>query len=265
MTDVAMRIADPATLLAGKVAIVTGAGSGIGRASARILAVHGATVIASDLNETAAAETARLITGAGGIAGAMKTDVSRDGELEELVAHAIRTFGQLDILHSHAGIQVEGTLEQVDPAGMDASWQINVRSHFMAARLAVPHMKRQGGGSIVITASNSGVLYDREMIAYATSKHAVVSMTRQIALDYARFNIRVNALCPGWVDTPFNAPFMKQMGGRGALETYVREKIPMGRWANTSEIAEALLFLASDRSSFMTGQALVVDGGECLG
>jgi NAD(P)-dependent dehydrogenase (short-subunit alcohol dehydrogenase family) len=103
------------------------------------------------------------------------------------------------------------------------------------------------------------------MIAYATSKHAVVSMTRQIALDYARFNIRVNALCPGWVDTPFNAPFMKQMGGRGALEAYVRDKIPMGRWANTSEIAEALLFLASDRSSFMTGQALVVDGGECLG
>jgi NAD(P)-dependent dehydrogenase (short-subunit alcohol dehydrogenase family) len=264
MTDVAWRIPDPATLLAGKVAIVTGAGSGIGRASANILAAHGARVIASDLEDSAAEETAGLITGTGKVATAMKTDVSRDGDLEQLVARAIETWGRLDILHSHAGIQVEGTLEQVEPAGMDASWRMNVRAHFMAARLAVPHMKRQGGGSIVITASNSGVLYDREMIAYATSKHAVVAMTRQIALDYARFNIRVNALCPGWVDTPFNAPFMKQMGGRDALESYVHQKIPMGRWASTAEIAEALLFLASDRSSFMTGQALVVDGGECL-
>jgi NAD(P)-dependent dehydrogenase (short-subunit alcohol dehydrogenase family) len=142
---------------------------------------------------------------------------------------------------------------------------MNVRAHFKAARLVVPHMRRQSGGSIVITASNSGVLYDREMIAYATSKHAVVAMARQIALDYARHNIRVNALCPGWVDTPFNALFMKQIGGRDALEAYVREKIPMGRWAAAEEIAEAALFLASDRSSFRTGQALVVDGGECFG
>lgn len=252
-------------LLTGKVAVVTGAGSGIGRVSAGILAAHGARIIASDLNETAAGETARMIVDSGGAAIAMKADVASDAELERLIAHTIEACGRLDILHSHAGIQVEGTLEQVDPKGMDASWQLNVRAHFMAARLAVPHMKRQGGGSIVITSSNSGVQYDREMIAYATSKHAVVAMTRQIALDYARFNIRVNALCPGWVDTPFNAPFMKQMGGCQALEDYVREKTPMGRWASTAEIGEALLFLASDRSSFMTGQALVVDGGECLG
>ena len=102
------------------------------------------------------------------------------------------------------------------------------------------------------------------MIAYATSKHAAVALARQMALDYARYNVRVNALCPGWVDTPFNEPFMRQMGGRDALEEYVRTQIPMGRWASAEEIAEALLFLASDRSSFMTGQALVVDGGECL-
>ncbi|TIO63615.1 MAG: SDR family oxidoreductase, partial [Mesorhizobium sp.] len=115
------------------------------------------------------------------------------------------------------------------------------------------------------TASNSGVFYDREMIAYATSKHAVVAMTRQMSLDYAKHNVRINALCPGWVDTPFNEPFITQMGGRNAIENYVRTKIPMGRWASAQEIAEAILFLVSDRSSFMTGQALVVDGGESIG
>jgi NAD(P)-dependent dehydrogenase (short-subunit alcohol dehydrogenase family) len=109
------------------------------------------------------------------------------------------------------------------------------------------------------------VFYDREMIAYATSKHAVVAMTRQMSLDYARHNVRINALCPGWVDTPFNEPFIAQMGGREAIERYVRTKIPMGRWASADEIAEAILFLVSDRSSFMTGQALVVDGGESIG
>ena len=251
-------------ILKDRVAIVTGAGSGIGRASAEILGREGAVVIVADIDADKAAETVYGIEMLGGRAEAFGLDVSDEAQLEALVATCIDAFGRLDILHSHVGLQVEGTLEQVDPDGMDASWRLNVRQHFRLARLAVPHMKSQGKGSIIITASNSGVLYDREMIAYATTKHAVVAMTKQIALDYARHNIRVNALCPGWVDTPFNEPFMKQMGGREALETYVREKIPMGRWASAEEIAEAVLFLASDRSSFITGQALVIDGGECI-
>lgn len=252
-------------VLEGKIAIVTGAGSGIGRASAEICCRNGATVLVADRDISKAEETVQTIISNGGQAQAISVDVSDDSQLDILVERCIAMFGGLDIIHSHVGIQVEGTLEQTDTKGMDLSWNLNVRQHFYLAQLAVPHMRARGGGSIIITASNSGVFYDREMVAYATTKHAVVAMAKQIALDYARFNIRVNALCPGWVDTPFNEPFMRQMGGREALEKYVREKIPMGRWASVEEIAEALLFLASDRSSFMTGHALVIDGGECLG
>ena len=122
--------------------------------------------------------------------------------------------GRLDILHSHAGIQVPGRLTDIGPEGMDASWRLNVRAHFIAARAAMPQMQRQRKGSIIITASNSGVQYDRGMIAYCTTKHAVIAMTRQIAVDYARFGVRCNALCPGFVDTPltrqntFPMPFL---------------------------------------------------------
>jgi NAD(P)-dependent dehydrogenase (short-subunit alcohol dehydrogenase family) len=252
-------------ILKGKVAIVTGAGSGIGRASAEILGREGASVLVSDRDGDKVKETADAIGRTGGRAFGITTDVSDDRQLASLITTCMEQFGRLDILHSHVGVQVEGSLEQADVGGMDRSWKLNVRQHFLLAQDAVPHMKVQGGGSIVITASNSGIFYDREMIAYATTKHAVVAMTKQIALDYARHNIRVNALCPGWVDTPFNEPFMRQMGGRAALERYVSEKIPMGRFATAEEIAESVLFLASDRSAFMTGQALVVDGGETLG
>jgi NAD(P)-dependent dehydrogenase (short-subunit alcohol dehydrogenase family) len=251
-------------ILSGRAAIVTGAGSGIGRASAEILAREGAAVVVADRDAERAVATRDAIVGGGGRAVAVEADVADDAHLDRPVDACLAAYGRIDVLHSHVGIQVEGTLEEVDPDGMDASWRLNVRQHFRLVRLAMPHMRAAGRGSIIVTSSNSGVLYDREMIAYATTKHAVVAMTRQIALDYARHNVRVNALCPGWVDTPFNEPFMRQMGGRAALETYVRTKIPMGRWASVEEIAEAVLFLASDRSSFMTGQALVLDGGECL-
>ncbi len=251
-------------ILKEQVAIVTAAGSGIGRAGACILGRHGATVLVSDRDEETAAETAGLIVEDGGRAEAVALDVLDDAAVARLIDRTAERYGRIDIVHSHAGIQIEGTLEEVRPGGMDDSWRLNVRSHFILARHAVPHMKRRGSGSIVITSSNSGVLFDRGMIAYATSKHAAVAMVRQMALDYARFNVRVNALCPGWVDTAFNEPFMRQMGGRSELERYVAEQIPMGRWASVDEIAEGILFLASNRSSFMTGQALVIDGGESI-
>lgn len=252
-------------ILENRIAIVTGSGSGIGRAGALAMAREGAVVIIADRDGKAGEATAGLIRAEGGRAEAVATDVADDAAVERLIHGALARHGRIDILHNHAGIQVGGPLTEVSLEGLDASWRINVRAHFHATRLVMPAMIKAGGGVILNTASNSGVFYDREMIAYATSKHAVVAMTRQMALDYARHKVRVNALCPGWVDTPFNEPFIGQMGGRAAIEAYVRDKIPMGRWATADEIAEAILFLVSDRSSFMTGQALVVDGGESIG
>jgi NAD(P)-dependent dehydrogenase (short-subunit alcohol dehydrogenase family) len=249
--------------LDGRVAFLTGAGSGIGRAGALALARAGAIVTVTDLDGARAQSVADEIRATGGRAEAMALDAADDAAVTAAIT-AVAARGRLDILHSHAGIQVPGRLTEIDASAMDASWRLNVRAHFIAARAAMPQMQRQRKGSIIITASNSGVQYDRGMIAYCTTKHAVIAMTRQIAVDYAADNIRCNALCPGFVDTPFNLGFETQMGGRDALETYVSHSIPMGRWASVQEIAASIVYLASDQSGFMTGHALVVDGGECL-
>lgn len=251
-------------LLQGKVALVTGAGSGIGRSGAMAMARHGAQVIVTDLDPNRAAQVVEELGAEGVQATAAGLDVTDDAAVKASIDQAVETYGRLDVLHSHAGYQVEGNLEQVPLEGMDMSWRLNVRAHFVAARSAVGHMRAQGGGSIIITSSNSGVQYDREMIAYATTKHAVVAMARQMAADYAKHNIRCNTLCPGFIDTPFNAGFEKQMGGRNELESYVARTIPMGRWGTTDEMADSILFLASDMSTFMTGHALVIDGGESI-
>jgi NAD(P)-dependent dehydrogenase (short-subunit alcohol dehydrogenase family) len=251
-------------ILENRVAIVTGAGSGIGRAGAQILARECAHVVVTDRRGQAAEETVAAIAAAGGFAEARELDVTDDDALRAVIETTVEARGRIDILHNHAGIQVAGPLTEVEVAGLDASWRVNVRAHFMGCRFVMPHMIARRSGSIINTASNSGIFYDPGMIAYATSKHAIVAMTKQMAIDYARHNVRINALCPGWVDTPFNDPFIAQMGGRAAVEAYVAKQIPLGRWASVEEIAEAVLFLASDRSAFMTGHALVIDGGESI-
>lgn len=250
--------------LQGKVALVTGAGSGIGRAGVIAMAAQGARVIVTDRDGEAASQVAEAITRTGGDAMALQLDMTDTCAIEATLTVVIGRYGRLDVLHSHAGLQIEGTAEQVTPDQMDASWVLNVRSHFVAARAVIGQMRSQGGGSIIITASNSGVQYDAGMIAYATTKHAAVAMVKQMAKDYARDHIRVNALCPGFIDTPFNAGFARQMGGRDQLEAYVAKTIPMGRFGTVDEVAEAILYLASDAARFTTGMAFVTDGGECL-
>jgi NAD(P)-dependent dehydrogenase (short-subunit alcohol dehydrogenase family) len=251
-------------LLENKVAFVTGAGSGIGAAGARAMAREGAYVFVTDRNGATAQTIAEGISNEGFRAESIEVDVMDDHALGRTIASVAQKAGQLDILHSHAGIQIEGKLEQVTVADMDASWAVNVRAHFVAAQAAIAPMRAQGGGSIIITSSNSGVQIDREMIAYATTKHAVLAMTRQMAADYAKDNIRFNALCPGFIDTPFNRGFETQMGGRERLEDYIHKTIPMQRFGTIDEIADGIVFLASDRSSFMTGHALIIDGGESI-
>lgn len=251
-------------ILKNRVAIVTGAGSGIGEAGAAIMAGEGAHVVLVDKDGERAGQAAARISKDGGSAEVLALDVTDDRALETGIAEVAARHGRIDILHNHAGAQVAGDLEQVEVSGFDRSWSLNVRAHFMAARFVMPLMRKARRGVILNTSSSSGVLYDREMIAYTTTKHAVIAMTRQMAGDFARHGVRVNALCPGWVDTPFNGPFIAQMGGRDAIEAYIAGKVPLGRWADVAEIAEPILFLVSDRSSYMTGQVLVVDGGETI-
>ena len=162
------------------------------------------------------------------------------------------THGRLDILHSHAGVQIEGSVEELSAEGLDRSHHYNVRAHFVAVQSAVPHMK-SNGGVILLTSSNAGVFPDYGMTGYIATKAAVVMMAEQMALDLAKYGIRVNALCPGWIDTPFNEAYERQLGGREALETVVARRVPLGRFGRTDEIADAILFLLSDRSSYVTG------------
>ncbi|MBT5798414.1 MAG: SDR family oxidoreductase, partial [Alphaproteobacteria bacterium] len=165
------------SLLDGKVAFVTGAGSGIGRSGAMAMARQGARVVISDIDANKAQQVVEDLNAEGLTAFSTGLDVINDDDMFAQINNVVETHGRIDILHSHAGYQIEGNLEQVPLDGMDMSWRLNVRSHFIAARATVGHMRNQGGGSIIITSSNSGVQFDREMIAYATTKHAVIAMT----------------------------------------------------------------------------------------
>lgn len=247
--------------LQGKVAIVTGAGSGIGAATARLFAAEGARVVVADLRGEAAQQVADGITAAGGTALALQVDVSDAGMAEDMAGRAVQTFGALHVLHNNAGVLLPGTVVDIPIADWERTLQVNLTGAFLCSRFAIPHIIASGGGSVINTSSSAGLVAEANIAAYCASKGGLVMLTKQMAVDYARHGVRVNCLCPGWIDTPFNDPVIEAGGGREALEPFIDMFIPMGRQGTPDEVAAAALFLASDEASLVTGHALVVDAG----
>jgi len=238
----------------GKVALVTGAASGIGRGSAQAFAKEGASVIVADVTEDGGHETVKLIEDAGGQAKFVGTDVSKAAEVEALVEQAIATFGRLDYAHNNAGVL--GTARpahEVEEANWDRLLSINLKGIWLCMKYEVPHMLEKGG-AIVNTSSAAGLIGMQALGAYTASKHGVVGLTKSAALDYAKLGIRVNAVCPGGVNTPLVQNIEEP-------ETFPPQALPvMPRFGTPEDIANAVIWLCSEDSSYVTGHMLVVDG-----
>ncbi|MEI6039306.1 MAG: SDR family NAD(P)-dependent oxidoreductase [Actinomycetes bacterium] len=244
-----------------KVAIVTGAGSGIGEASAIRLAEEGAKVICADINGPAAQATAQSIREAGGSARGVTIDISDFQQCDAVVADTIKEFGTVDILVNNAGVNLPGVFHEVSNETIDRTLSVNVKGAMYLTRAVLPAMLKQGSGSIVNMSSVNGLVSEPFLSVYSASKGAIVMFTRGIALDYAKTGVRCNAICPGWVDTPINHAHAKMLGGLDHVYQTIDSFQPIGRPGTPREIANLVLFLASDESSFMTGSIVSADGG----
>ena len=244
-----------------KVALITGAGSGIGRASAVKFAAEGARVVAVDIQEPGNQETVSTIRSAGGAATAVQADVIRSQDVQRMVRAAVDTYGRLDILFNNAGIAPRGTILEVDEETFDRLFAVNVKGVFLGCKEAIPLMKAQGGGVILNTASQLGVMGMEGNVLYPSTKGAVVQMTRCLAVDHAGDGIRVNCLCPGPLDTPLSRRNRELTGDPEAALKARMARIPMGRLGSAEEMADVAAFLCSDESSFVTGAAILADGG----
>jgi NAD(P)-dependent dehydrogenase (short-subunit alcohol dehydrogenase family) len=246
--------------LADKVAIITGAGSGIGREAALIFAREGARVAVADLNEDAGRRTVADIQAGGGKALYVHADVSKAASVESMVSDSEKEFGKLDVMFNNAGIFPDADASVIDTPEevWDLVMNVNLKGVFLGCKYAIPALLRAGGGSIINTASFVSLMgAATPQIAYTASKGGVLSMTREIAVEFARRNIRANALCPGPVDTPLLQSILADPARRQRRLVH----IPPGRFAQAREIASAALFLASDESSYVNGATFVVDGG----
>ncbi len=250
-----------AGILAGKTALVTGGASGIGRATALTMAREGARVAVSDLSEESAASTVALINQAGGQAIAIGGDVAKEADVQAMVARTIAAFGRLDCAFNNAGISPRNVgptgqrTHEMSQASFDAMLAVNLTGVFLCMKHEIPHMLAQGGGSIVNTASIAGLIGLPSATNYVAAKHGVVGITKTAAMEYAKDNIRVNCVNPGYIKTPMTDPSMAER--YDALMT----KVPMNRLGTADEIAEAVVWMLSDRASFMTGASHIIDGG----
>lgn len=251
--------------LEGKVALITGGASGIGEATARLFAREAAAVVIVDINEAAGRALAQEIVRDAGRVLFVRADVTRAADCEAAVRATVEAFGRLDVLFNNAGIIRRASVLETREEEWDRVLAVNVKSIFLMSRAAIPVMASSGGGAIVNTGSGWGLVGGRNAAAYCASKAAVVNLTRAMALDHADQRIRVNCVCPGDTDTPMLREEARQLGE--PLPRFLEESArrPLGRMGRPEEIAQAVLFLACDASSYVTGTALVVDGGGLAG
>jgi NAD(P)-dependent dehydrogenase (short-subunit alcohol dehydrogenase family) len=250
--------------LDGKVAFITGAGMGIGRAAALRFAEEGARVVVADIDERAGKETAAALGAAGAQALAVTGDVAIEADVARMVEEGTRRFGALHVLYNNAGVlwkDRDRSVLETDSQSWDRVMAINLKSAFWVTKFGIPHLQRAGGGSIILMGSVSALVgFTRAQDAYTCAKGGLISLTKSLAIQFAKNQVRCNIIHPGIVDTPLQAPYLND-----ELRREFQTGIPLGRIGQPRDIANVALFLASDESSFMTGAELVVDGGFTAG
>ncbi len=244
----------------GKVAIVTGAARGIGEAIARRFAREGAKVVLSDLLASGEA-TAASIRAEGGDVLFVQADVSKTDQVKQLIQATVEQYGRIDVIVNNAAVNIPGSILDMDEAVWDKTMEVNLKSQFLVLKYGVPEMIKAGGGSIINMGSANSFVAEPMLSAYVASKGGILMFTKALALDFAPHNIRVNCICPGWVDTTINDAHAELFGGREKVLESIADFQPLGRTIRPDEIANVALFLASDESSAMTGSAVVPDGG----
>ena len=247
--------------LAGKVALITGAGAGIGQATAELFAAEGALVVAADRNAQTAQETAARITAAGGTAIAVTADVSQSEAVQAMFREAIAAFGRLDILFNNAGIVAQGRVEDTPESDWDAQIATTLTSVYLGCKYAIPLLRAQGGGVIINMASVAGLMGIKERAVYSAAKGGVIGLTRAVALDHAAEQIRCVYLAPATIETPSLRDRIASAPDPAEARKAFEARQPVGRLGRPDDVAQAALYLASDAASFVTGSGLVVDGG----